>query len=113
MQLSSGRQPFPPEVLPTNQHIPPGAPRSLCLPFFPPSFRTDLTAYPPDYFVCVPLVLDTLHSKVRTCLGCPSAAGPDGQRTGHPIRNPAKLGRAARACAGRAGPLGRRSRHFP
>lgn len=31
----------------------------------PCSFRTDLTAFPPDFFVCVPLVLDTLHSKVR------------------------------------------------
>ena len=28
-------------------------------------FRDDLTAYPPDFFVCVPLVLDTLHSRVR------------------------------------------------
>lgn len=27
-------------------------------------FRDDLGAHPPDYFVCVPLVLDTLHSKV-------------------------------------------------
>ena len=27
-------------------------------------FRDDLTAYPPDHFVCVPLVLDTLHNKV-------------------------------------------------
>ena len=28
-------------------------------------FREDLTTYPPDFFVCVPLVLDTLHSRVR------------------------------------------------
>lgn len=27
-------------------------------------FRDDLTKYPPSYFVCVPLVLDTLHSRV-------------------------------------------------
>ena len=27
-------------------------------------FRDDLTVYPPDHFVCVPLVLDTLHGKV-------------------------------------------------
>lgn len=37
------------------------------------SFRTDLTAYPPDYFVCVPLVLDTLHSKVLHTLKKASA----------------------------------------
>lgn len=30
------------------------------------TFRDDLTAHPPDHFVCVPLVLDTLYSKVRT-----------------------------------------------
>jgi long-chain acyl-CoA synthetase len=29
------------------------------------TFRDDLTAYPPDHFVCVPLVLDTLYNKVR------------------------------------------------
>ncbi len=28
-------------------------------------FREDLTAFPPDHFVCVPLVLDTLHTRVR------------------------------------------------
>ena len=27
-------------------------------------FREDLTTHPPDHFVCVPLVLETLHSKV-------------------------------------------------
>ncbi|KXZ51078.1 hypothetical protein GPECTOR_14g62 [Gonium pectorale] len=27
--------------------------------------RDDLTAHPPDHFVCVPLVLDTLHTRVR------------------------------------------------
>eukprot|EP00955_Chlamydomonas_euryale_P066373 359525-Chlamydomonas_euryale.AAC.1 len=27
-------------------------------------FKDDLSKYKPDYFVCVPLVLDTLHSKV-------------------------------------------------
>jgi hypothetical protein len=27
-------------------------------------FRDDLTAFPPDHLVCVPLVLDTLHSRV-------------------------------------------------
>ncbi|KAL4439997.1 hypothetical protein ABPG75_002998 [Micractinium tetrahymenae] len=37
------------------------------------SFRTDLTAHPPDYFVCVPLVLDTLHSKVMNTLKKASA----------------------------------------
>lgn len=25
----------------------------------------DLTAHKPDHFVCVPLILDTLHSRVR------------------------------------------------
>ncbi|GFR52124.1 hypothetical protein Agub_g14639 [Astrephomene gubernaculifera] len=34
--------------------------------------RDDLSSYPPDHFVCVPLVLDTLHSRVRQRL----AAGP-------------------------------------
>ncbi|GLC36919.1 hypothetical protein PLESTB_000178300 [Pleodorina starrii] len=34
--------------------------------------RDDLTVFPPDHFVCVPLVLDTLHSRVRQRL----AAGP-------------------------------------
>lgn len=28
-------------------------------------FRDDLGRFPPAYFVCVPLVLDTLHSRVR------------------------------------------------
>ena len=28
-------------------------------------FRDDLTTHPPDHFVCVPLVLDTLYNKVR------------------------------------------------
>jgi long-chain acyl-CoA synthetase len=28
------------------------------------SFAKDLTAYPPDHFICVPLVLDTLYNKV-------------------------------------------------
>jgi hypothetical protein len=27
-------------------------------------FRDDLIAHPPDHFVCVPLVLDTLYNKV-------------------------------------------------
>ncbi|GFH29579.1 AMP-binding domain-containing protein, partial [Haematococcus lacustris] len=27
-------------------------------------FRDDLTAFPPDHLVCVPLVLDTLHARV-------------------------------------------------
>ncbi len=27
-------------------------------------FREDLQRFPPDYFVCVPLVLDTLHTRV-------------------------------------------------
>lgn len=31
-------------------------------------FRTDLTAHPPDHFVCVPLVLDTLYTKVAAKL---------------------------------------------
>ncbi|KAI3431692.1 hypothetical protein D9Q98_004738 [Chlorella vulgaris] len=31
-------------------------------------FREDLTTYPPDYFVCVPLVLDTLHGRVLQTL---------------------------------------------
>ncbi|EFJ49638.1 hypothetical protein VOLCADRAFT_120723 [Volvox carteri f. nagariensis] len=34
--------------------------------------RDDLTAFTPDHFVCVPLVLDTLHARVRQRL----AAGP-------------------------------------
>lgn len=29
-------------------------------------FREDLTNYPPHHFVCVPMVLDTLHSRVRS-----------------------------------------------
>eukprot|EP00884_Botryococcus_braunii_P011365 jgi/Botrbrau1/20229/Bobra.31_1s0025.1 len=29
------------------------------------NFRDDLTRYPPAFFVCVPLVLDTLHSRVQ------------------------------------------------
>lgn len=32
-------------------------------------FRDDLGAHPPDYFVCVPLVLDTLHTKVGRMAG--------------------------------------------
>lgn len=36
-------------------------------------FREDLTAHPPDYFVCVPLVLDTLHGKVMATLKKSSA----------------------------------------
>lgn len=28
-------------------------------------FRDDLISHPPDHFVCVPLVLDTLYNKVR------------------------------------------------
>jgi long-chain acyl-CoA synthetase len=28
-------------------------------------FRDDLTTHPPDHFVCVPLVLDSLYNKVR------------------------------------------------
>ncbi|EFN50517.1 hypothetical protein CHLNCDRAFT_139443, partial [Chlorella variabilis] len=39
-------------------------------------FREDLTAHPPDYFVCVPLVLDTLHGK-----------GESGPSIGLPILN--------------------------
>ncbi len=31
-------------------------------------FRDDLTAYPPDHLVCVPLVLDTLRSRVMATL---------------------------------------------
>jgi hypothetical protein len=31
-------------------------------------FRDDLTAHPPDHFVCVPLVLDTLYTKVGVLL---------------------------------------------
>ena len=27
-------------------------------------FRDDLTKYPPSFFVCVPLVLDSLYNKV-------------------------------------------------
>lgn len=27
-------------------------------------FKDDLIAHPPDHFVCVPLVLDTLYNKV-------------------------------------------------
>lgn len=27
-------------------------------------FRDDLTRFPPSFFVCVPLVLDTLHIRV-------------------------------------------------
>jgi hypothetical protein len=30
-------------------------------------FKDDLVAHPPDHFVCVPLVLDTLYTKV--CVG--------------------------------------------
>ncbi|KAG2495193.1 hypothetical protein HYH03_006799 [Edaphochlamys debaryana] len=36
--------------------------------------RDDLTAFPPDHLVCVPLVLDTLHSRVRQKLATASAA---------------------------------------
>ena len=28
-------------------------------------FKEDLTKFPPQYFVCVPLVIDTLHTKVH------------------------------------------------
>ena len=28
-------------------------------------FKEDLTAYPPHFFICVPLVLDTLYTRVR------------------------------------------------
>jgi hypothetical protein len=28
-------------------------------------FKEDLTAYPPHFFICVPLVLDTLYNRVR------------------------------------------------
>jgi long-chain acyl-CoA synthetase len=31
-------------------------------------FRDDLTQYPPDFFVCVPLVLDTLYTKVKATI---------------------------------------------
>lgn len=30
-------------------------------------FRDDLTSHPPDHFVCVPLVLETLYNKVGLC----------------------------------------------
>lgn len=30
-------------------------------------FRDDLVRHPPDHFVCVPLVLDTLYNKVGGC----------------------------------------------
>jgi hypothetical protein len=33
------------------------------------NFRDDLTAHPPDHFVCVPLVLDTLYNKVGMSRG--------------------------------------------
>ena len=33
-------------------------------------FREDLTKFPPHYFVCVPLVIDTLHTKVRIVYLC-------------------------------------------
>lgn len=36
-------------------------------------FKDDLTAYPPDHFVCVPLVLDTLYNKVMAKLRSGSA----------------------------------------
>ena len=29
-------------------------------------FREDLTKFPPQFFVCVPLVIDTLQTKVRS-----------------------------------------------
>ena len=38
-------------------------------------FRDDLTRHPPDYFICVPLVLDTLHSRVRGWAGGRQAGG--------------------------------------
>ena len=35
-------------------------------------FRDDLQQFPPDFFVCVPLVLDTLHSRVSPPMAqCP------------------------------------------
>jgi hypothetical protein len=34
------------------------------------SFAKDLTAYPPDHFICVPLVLDTLYNKVGAPAWC-------------------------------------------
>ena len=30
-------------------------------------FREDLTKFPPQFFVCVPLVIDTLQTKVGAC----------------------------------------------
>ncbi len=36
--------------------------------------REDLTAFPPSFFICVPLVLDTLHTRVRYELGAPHVA---------------------------------------
>ena len=30
-------------------------------------FKEDLTRYPPHFFICVPLVLDTLYNRVPPC----------------------------------------------
>ena len=30
-------------------------------------FKEDLTQFPPHFFICVPLVLDTLYNRVRLC----------------------------------------------
>lgn len=30
-------------------------------------FKEDLTQFPPHFFICVPLVLDTLYNRVRPC----------------------------------------------
>ena len=41
-------------------------------------FREDLTKFPPQFFVCVPLVIDTLQTKVNClfwCLHCRSLEG--------------------------------------
>jgi len=50
-------------------------------------FRDDLTAHPPDHFVCVPLVLETLYNKV-----CAPGTGPECARLGpEPIYRPTCL----------------------
>ena len=35
------------------------------------NFKDDLTRYPPNHFVCVPLVLDTLYNRARLLSLCP------------------------------------------
>lgn len=34
-----------------------------------PRFKEDLTRYPPHFFICVPLVLDTLYNRVPPFAG--------------------------------------------